>query len=193
MEPDLAGRRVAFLVANKGVEHDELVSPWNAISEHHGVPELLAPRPGIVQTVRHLDRVDVFSVSAPIDSVLPSDYDAVVLPGGVVNADELRLHSEAVEFVRQVFLNGKPAAVICHGPWTIVEGKLVAGRTLTSWPSLRTDITNAGGEWVDEEVHVCEGGPNTLVSSRKPDDLPAFNAALLRAFSMSAPPARQTV
>ncbi len=190
MTTDLTGKRVAFLVANEGVEQTELESPWQFIREQGGVPELLAPRAGTVQAMRHLDKSDTFPVDHPIAEASSSNYDAVVLPGGVANADELRTVRAAVDFVRETFAAHKPVAVICHGPWTLVEGGLVAGRTLTSWPSLQTDIRNAGGEWIDAEVHVDENGPNVLVTSRKPADLPAFNRALGKVFSAGGPQAR---
>jgi protease I len=182
----LAGLRVAFVTANEGVEQVELVEPWNAVVAAGGRPELIAPQVGPVQLMNHLDRGDVVPASRATADVEAEAYDAVVLPGGVANPDQLRLDGPAVALVRALFEAGKPAAVICHGPWTLVEAGLVAGRTLTSWPSLHTDITNAGGTWVDREVQVCTSGPNTLVTSRKPDDLPAFCDALTDAFSRAA-------
>jgi protease I len=186
MDPDLTGKRVAFVVADEGVEQAELVLPWQAIKRYGGRPELLAPSAGRVRAMKHLDKGDTFAVDHSIHSVTADRYVGLVLPGGVVNADELRLDPDAVEFVRTMFANRKPAAVICHGAWTLVEAGLVAGRTLTSWPSLQTDIRNAGGEWIDAEVHVCKDGPNVLVTSRTPDDLPAFNRTLLDVFSQAA-------
>jgi protease I len=174
MPNELEGRRVAFMVANEGMEQVEFTEPWQAVKDAGGAPELLAPRSGQVQAFNHLDKADVFPVDRAIGDADPGDYDALVLPGGVANPDQLRTVPEAVEFVRSMFAAGKPAAVICHGPWTLVEAGLVRGRTLTSWPSLQTDIRNAGGSWVDAEVQVCTSGPNVLVTSRKPDDLPAF-------------------
>jgi len=182
----LAGLRVAFVTANEGVEQVELVEPWNAVVAAGGRPELIAPQVGPVQLMNHLDRGDVVPASRATADVEAEAFDALVLPGGVANPDQLRLDGPAVALVRALFEAGKPAAVICHGPWTLVEAGLVAGRTLTSWPSLHTDITNAGGTWVDREVQVCTSGPNTLVTSRKPDDLPAFCDALTDAFSRAA-------
>jgi protease I len=174
MANQLEGRRIAFMAANEGMEQEEFVKPWRAVKEAGGSPELLSPKPGQAQAFNHLDKGDTFPVDRAIADADPRDYDALVLPGGVANPDRLRMVPEAVEFVRSMFAAGKPAAVICHGPWTVVEADQVRGRTLTSWPSLQTDIRNAGGTWVDKEVQVCANGPNVLVTSRKPDDLPAF-------------------
>jgi len=136
--------------------------------------------------MKHLDKGDTFAVDQLIHSVNADRYVGMVLPGGVANADALRLDADAVELVRAMLAARKPAAVICHGAWALVEADVVAGRTLTSWPSLRSDIRNAGGNWIDAEVHVCTDGPNALVTSRKPDDLPAFNRALIDVFSRAA-------
>ena len=142
---DLSGRRIAFLVANEGVEQVELTTPWQAVIDQGGAPELVAPHSGEVQAMNHLDRGDTFIADRTVGDVRANDYEGIVLPGGVANPDQLRTNADAVEFVRQIFASGKPAAVICHGPWTLVEAGVVAGRTLTSWPSLQTDIRNAGG------------------------------------------------
>lgn len=182
MANELAGRRVAFMIANEGAEQVEFTQPWQAVRDAGGTSELLAPQPGQVQAFNHLDKGDKFAVDCAIAEANPGDYDALVLPGGVANPDQLRTKAEAVEFARAMFSAGKPAAVICHGPWTLVEADLVRGRTMTSWPSLQTDIRNAGGTWVDAEVQVCGNGPNTLVTSRKPDDLPAFCKQLVAEF-----------
>ena len=183
MSNELSGRTVAFLVANEGAEQVELTSPWQAVEDSGGSPELLAPDKGKVQAFNHLDRGDTFKVDKTVDKAEPSDYDAIVLPGGVASPDRLRAVPAAVDFVRAMFAAGKPAAVICHGPWTLVEGDLVRGRTLTSWPSLQTDIRNAGGTWVDNEVQIDVSGPNVLVTSRKPDDLPAFDKEMIAQFA----------
>jgi protease I len=172
MSESIEGKRVAFLVANEGVEQVELTTPWEAIEAAGGEPELIAPDSGEVQAFNHLDKGDRFEVDRTIADADVEDYDGLVLPGGVANPDILRTVPEAVEFARGFFEAGKPVAAICHAPWTLVEAGVVDGRTLTSWPSLRTDIQNAGGDWVDEEVHVDAG----LVTSRKPDDLEAFCA-----------------
>jgi protease I len=186
---ELNGLRVAFLTANEGVEQVELTAPWQAVQDAGGMPELLAPKAGQVQAFNHLDKAGTFPAQHAIGDVRPDDYHAMVLPGGVANPDQLRMVPAAVNFVRSMFEAGKPAAVICHGPWTVVEADMVRGRTLTSWPSLKTDIRNAGGSWVDTEVQVCTGGPNVLVTSRKPDDLPAFCARLVEVFQREAQPA----
>jgi protease I len=182
MTNELAGRRVAFMIANEGVEQAELTEPWQAVRAAGGTPELLAPEAGTAQAFNHLDKADTFDVGRAIADADPAGYDALVLPGGVANPDQLRTVPAALEFARSMFGAGKPAAVICHGPWTLVEAGLVRGRTLTSWPSLATDIRNAGGTWVDAEVQVCAAGPNVLVTSRKPDDLPAFCKHLVEEF-----------
>lgn len=182
MASALNGLRVAFITANEGVEQVELTVPWQAVKDADGVPELLAPEHGTVQGFDHLDRADTFEVHRTIAEADTTDYGAVVLPGGVANADRIRTIPAAVTFIERIFEASKPAAVICHGPWLLVEADLVRGRTLTSWPSLKTDIRNAGGNWVDTEVQVCAAGPNTLVTSRKPDDLPAFCENLVSVF-----------
>jgi protease I len=189
MANELDGLRIAFMVANEGIEQVELTEPWQAVKDAGGTPELLAPEPGHAQAFNHLDKADTFPVDQAIRDADPGDYDALMLPGGVANPDQLRTVPAAVEFARSMFAAGKPAAVICHGPWTLVEADLVRGRTLTSWPSLRTDIRNAGGNWVDEEVHVCTSGPNVLITSRKPDDLPALCRQLRSEFQRQAHPA----
>jgi protease I len=175
MSDELQGKRVAFLVANEGIEQVELTEPWEAVKEAGGEPELIAPESGEAQAFEHLDKADTFPVDKTVAEASADDYDGLVLPGGVANPDILRSEKDAVEFTRAFFEAGKPVAAICHGPWTLVEADVVNGRTLTSWPSIKTDIRNAGGRWVDEEVHVDSG----LVTSRKPDDLKAFNAKLV--------------
>jgi len=162
--------RVAFLVANEGVERAELVTPWDAVAATGAEPVLIAPKTGPVQLFEHLDKADTREATAATAEVRPDEFDALVLPGGVANADELRTDSPAVRFAADMMRSGRPVAVICHGPWTLVEADVLRDRTLTSWPSLRTDLANAGATWVDEEVHV----DGNLISSRKPDDLPAF-------------------
>jgi protease I len=165
----LEGKKVAFL-ATDGVEQVELTEPWKAVEQEGGEPELVSLESGEIQGFDHLDKDRTFAVDRTVSDAKADDYDGLVLPGGVANPDFLRADQDAVRFTRGFFEAGKPVAAICHGPWTLVEADVVRGRTLTSWPSVRTDIVNAGGEWVDEEVHV-DGG---LVTSRKPDDLPAF-------------------
>ena len=165
----LNDRRVAFLAAD-GVEQIELTEPWKAVETEGGTPELISLESGEIQGFDQLDKDQTFAVDRAVAEASPDVYDGLVLPGGVANPDFLRTDEAAVRFVRAFFEAGKPVAAICHAPWTLIEADVVRGRTLTSWPSLRTDIRNAGGEWVDEEVHVDEG----LVTSRRPDDLPAF-------------------
>lgn len=171
------------MVANEGIEQAELTSPWQAVQEAGGEPVLVAPKSGEVQAFNHLDKGDTFPVDRTTAEVDVEDFGALMLPGGVANADQLRTDTAAIDLVRDFFDTGRPVAVICHGPWAIVEADRVRDRTLTSWPSLETDIRNSGGSWVDAEVQVCPSGPNTLVSSRKPDDLPAFNDAMIEVFS----------
>ncbi len=182
MANELQGRRIAFMIANEGVEQVELTEPWQAVREAGGTPELLAPEAGPAQAFNHLDKADTFGVDRAIGDADPAGYDALVLPGGVANPDQLRTVPAALHFARSMFQAGMPAAVICHGPWTLVEADLVRDRTLTSWPSLRTDIRNAGGNWVDTEVQVCTSGPNVLVTSRNPGDLPSFCKQLVEEF-----------
>lgn len=180
---DMAGRRVAFMTANEGVEQVELTQPWDAVERAGGQPILIAPDAGKVQAFNHLDPADTFEATVTTAAADVADYAGLVLPGGVANPDQLRTDAAAVALVEAFAEAGKPIAVICHGPWTLVEADMVRDRRLTSWPSLRTDITNAGGDWHDEEVVVCDNGPNTMVSSRKPDDLPAFVDEMLAAFA----------
>ncbi|HEV7563531.1 MAG TPA: type 1 glutamine amidotransferase domain-containing protein [Solirubrobacterales bacterium] len=179
MADELKGKKVAFLVANEGVEQVELTEPWDAIREAGAETELLAPEAGEVQAFNHLDKGDAFEADRAVGEADAGEYDALVLPGGVANPDQLRTKDDALHFVRAFFEAGKPVGVICHGPWTLIDAGVVEGRTLTSWPSLRTDLRNAGAEWVDEEVHVDQG----LVSSRKPEDLEAFNSKLVEEFA----------
>ena len=179
MADELNGKKIAFLVAQEGVEEAELAKPWQAVEQAGGTPELIAPEDGVVQAFQHLDKSATFAVDKTLGDADPADYAGVVLPGGVANPDQLRTEPKAVEFLQRFFAEGKPVGVICHGPWTLVEADLVRDRTITSWPSLQTDIRNAGGKWVDEEVVVDEG----LVSSRNPDDLPAFCAKIVEEFA----------
>ncbi len=183
MAGTLEGRRIAFVVSNEGIEDAELVGPWDAVEHEGGTPVLVATEEGKVQTFNHLSRARTFAVDQTTAAVFPEDFDGVVVPGGVANADHLREDAAAVSFVARACDLGRPLAVICHGPWVLVEADRVRGRTLTSWPSLQRDIVNAGGTWVDQQVVVCTNGPNVLVSSRKPDDLAAFNREMVRAFA----------
>jgi protease I len=183
MAHSLEGKSIAFLVANEGIEQVELTEPWKAVKEAGGAPRLVAPKAGQAQAFNHLDKADTFPVDVGIDDADAADFDGLVLPGGVANPDQLRMTPEAVAFAKAFFDAGKPVAAICHAPWTLVEADVVRGRTVTSWPSLQTDLRNAGAEWVDEEVVVCTGGPNRLITSRKPDDLKAFCNELIDQFA----------
>lgn len=175
MADQIKGKKVAFLVANEGIEQVELTEPWKAVEEAGGEPVLIAPEAGEAQAFNHLDKADTFDVDVVAGDANPDDYDGLVLPGGVANPDNLRTHEEAVSFVRAFFEAGKPVGAICHAPWTLIEAGVVDGRRMTSWPSLQTDLRNAGAEWVDEEVVTDQG----FVTSRNPDDLPAFCAKVI--------------
>ncbi|SDN17014.1 type 1 glutamine amidotransferase domain-containing protein [Allokutzneria albata] len=179
-------KRVAFMVADEGIEQIELTSPWQAVLDAPAEPRLLGPQLGTVRGFNHLDPADSFSVDVAIEDAAPTDYAGLVLPGGVGNADKLRMNPHAVRFVKELAAAGKPIAAICHAPWLLVEADVVRGKTLTSYPSLATDIRNAGAHWVDEEVFVCPGGGWNLITSRTPKDLDAFNAAILKVFSLGA-------
>ena len=170
---------VAFLVAHEGVEQIELTRPWQDVQEAGAVPHLLSTTDGTVQGFDHLDAADTFEVDRQVSEASIDDYDLVVLPGGVANPDALRQDPDAVAFVRAALDEGTPVAAICHAPWMLVEADAVRGRTVTSWPSLRTDLRNAGANWVDEEVVVDREGPGPLITSRKPDDLDAFGKAVV--------------
>jgi protease I len=183
MATTLDGKRIAFLVAPEGVEQVELTEPWQAVAQAGGIPELVSIEVGKIQAFNHLTPADTFEADKSADSVSASAYDALVLPGGVANPDFLRTKESAVAFVKGFFDSGKPVAAICHAPWTLIEADVVRGRMITSWPSLQTDLRNAGANWVDDEVVECSRGPNTLISSRKPDDLPAFCNTLIEAFA----------
>lgn len=178
MSEELNGKKIAFLTANEGVEEVELTEPRKAVEGAGAATDLLAPEAGEVQAFNHLDKAESYAVDKVVGDASADDYDGLVLPGGVANPDNLRTHPEAVSFVRDFFAAGKPVGVICHGPWTLIEAGVVDGRKLTSWPSLQTDLRNAGADWVDEEVVVDNG----LVTSRKPDDLEAFNAKIIEEF-----------
>ena len=177
-EKQLLGKRVAIL-ATDGVERVELLEPRKALDEAGARTVVVSPKTGKIKGWEHGQWGDDILVDQSLDSVRADDFDALLLPGGVMNPDRLRQNENAVQFVRSFFDAGKPVAAICHAPWMLVEAVVVAGRTLTSWPSLRTDIRNAGGEWVDREVVTDEG----LVTSRKPDDIPAFNRKMIEEFA----------
>ena len=173
----LNGMRVAILVA-EGFEQSEMLEPRKALEGAGAETDLVSPAKDEVQGWNHFDKADRFHVDVPIEEASAENYDALVLPGGVANPDQLRTQSKAVEFVKGFVEAGKPVGVICHGPWTLIEAGAVKGRTMTSWPSLRTDLVNAGAKWIDQDVVVDRG----LVSSRKPADLPAFNRKLIEVF-----------
>jgi protease I len=183
MAQELQGKRIAFVTANEGVEQAELADPWQAVRDAGGAPVLIAPKRGDVQAFRHLTPAETFTADETTTAANPDDFDAVVLPGGVANADQLRTDAAAVRFLRSMVDAGKPVAVICHGPWALIEAGVLDGRTITSWPSLETDLRNAGARWQDEQVIVDRQGPFVLVSSRKPDDIPAFNDQLVAVFA----------
>ncbi len=169
MKNNLNGKKIAFLVTD-GFEQVELTRPWDEVKAAGAMVELISLKSGTVQGMHHDEKGDTFPVNKTLDQVKAADYDGLVLPGGLANPDTLRMEKSAVDFVKDFFKDQKPVAAICHGPWLLVEAGVLKGRTVTSWPSLKTDITNAGGKWVDEEVHTDMG----LVTSRKPDDLDAF-------------------
>jgi protease I len=175
------GKSIAFLTSPEGIEQAELTGPWQAVKEAGGKPVLLATEGGTVQAFNHLDKADTFPVDKTVAEADPADYAAVVLPGGAPNGDALRVDEDAQRFVKAFFDAGKPVAAICHAPWILTEIGVLSGRTLTSWPTLRTDLRNAGATWVDEEVVVDSNGPGPLITSRKPDDVPAFSKELLGA------------
>ncbi len=183
MGKELAGRRIAILVTN-GFEQVEMTKPREALDAAGAHTELVSPEKK-VQGMNHDEKGDSFPVDKPLASAKASDYDALLLPGGVANPDRLRTMPEAVKFAQEFVQQGKPVGAICHGPWLLVEAGVVKGKTLTSWPSLKTDVKNAGGQWVDQEVAVDHG----LITSRKPDDIPAFNKKSIEEFSKG--PARK--
>jgi protease I len=178
MANELQGKTIAF-VATDGVEQVELTEPWKAVQKAGGTPKLISTESGEIQGFNHVDKGDTFKVDMTTKDAKEADFEGLVLPGGVVNADDIRTDEDAVRFVGSFFGSGKPVGVICHGPWILIEADAVRGRTITSWPSLKTDLHNAGAKWVDEEV-VVDGG---LVSSRKPDDLKAFCAKIVEEFA----------
>jgi protease I len=181
MEQRLAGRKVAILVAH-GFEQVELTEPRRALQESGAITHIVSPETEQVRGWNHTNWGDDFPVDVALEQARPDDYDALLLPGGVMNPDRLRMNERAVDFVRAFNDSGKPIAAICHGPWTLIEADAVEGRTMTSYPSLRTDLHNAGALWVDQEVVVDHG----LVTSRKPDDLPAFNRKMLEEIEQGA-------
>lgn len=184
MANELQGRTVAFLMANAGVEQVELTGPREALEKAGATVVLLAPEKDTIQAFNDdVEKADTFDADLAVADADASDYDLLVLPGGTTNPDTLRQDEDAVAFVKAFAGSGKPVGAICHGPWTLVEGDLVRGKTLASWPSLKTDIRNAGGEWRDEQVFRCPAQGFVLISSRNPDDIPAFSEALVKEIS----------
>src|SRR5690242_7413029 len=181
MAGELNGVRVAVL-ATDGVEQVELERPWQALEEAGAEPELVSLESGSITAFNHIDKGDSVTVDSVVTAADPDDYAALVLPGGVINGDFVRADSDAVAFVTSFFEAGKPVAAICHAPWVLAEADVVRGRRMTSWPSLQTDLRNAGATWVDEEVVVDRTGPGPLITSRKPDDLAAFSEAITSTF-----------
>ena len=180
MANKLEGKRVAILVAD-GFEQVEMTKPRQALIDAGADTKIVSIKSGQIQGMNHADKGDKFDVDMTLDEARPEDFDAILIPGGLINPDQLRSTPEALEFTRHFFREGKPAAVICHGPWVLIDAGLVSGRTLTSWPAIKTDVKNAGGHWVDEEVVVDNG----LVTSRKPDDIPAFNQKMIEEFGQA--------
>ena len=178
MEHDLTGKKVAILVAD-GFEQDELLKPRKALDEAGARTDVISPSDGKVKGEKHQKPGRSVRVDVPLSQANPKDYDALLLPGGVHNPDTLRMNESAVRFVKSFIGERKPVAAICHGPWSLVEAGVVRGRRMTSYPSIKTDLRNAGAEWVDQEVVVDEG----LVTSRQPDDIPAFNAKMIEEFA----------
>lgn len=178
MSKELIGRRVAILVAD-GFEQVELTEPRAALEKAGAATSIVSPNEDEVKGWQHTEWGDTFEVDVSLEDAQPQDFDALLLPGGVINPDKLRIVPEAIEFIRGFIRTGKPVAAICHGPWTLIDAEAVRGRTITSWPSLKTDLRNAGAKWVDEEVVVDNG----IVTSRKPDDIPAFNRKMIEEFA----------
>jgi protease I len=177
MADKLAGKKVAILVAD-GFEQIEMTKPREALEAAGAETKIVSPKSGQIQGMHHAEKGDKFDVDLTLDEARPEDFDALTIPGGLMNPDQLRSTPEALEFTRHFFREGKPVAAICHGPWVLIDAGVVRGRTLTSWPAIKTDVRNAGGNWVDEEVVVDNG----LVTSRKPDDIPAFNEKMIEEF-----------
>lgn len=178
MARKLDGKKVAILVAD-GFEQVEMTKPRKALDEAGAETKIVSPKSGKIQGLRHADKGEKFDVDITLDEARPQEFDALMIPGGLFNPDELRANEDALEFTRHFFEEGKPVAAICHGPWVLIDAGVVRGRALTSWPHIRTDVENAGGKWVDEEVVVDNG----LVTSRRPDDIPAFNEKMIEEFS----------
>jgi protease I len=177
MDKTLAGKKVAILVAD-GFEQVEMTKPRDALKEAGAETKIVSPSSGKIQGMHHADKGDKFDVDIELKDAHPSDFDALMIPGGLMNPDQLRSTPEALEFTQHFFEEGKPVAAICHGPWVLIDAGVVRGRTVTSWPAIKTDLRNAGANWVDKEVVVDNG----LVTSRKPDDISAFNKKMIEEF-----------
>ena len=188
MARKLEGKKVAILVTD-GFEQVEMTKPRQALDEAGAETKIVSLKSGQIQGMHHADKGDKFAVDLTVDQALPEEFDALVIPGGLMNPDSLRANEDALAFTRHFFEAGKPAAVICHGPWVLIDAGVVGGRTLTSWPNIKTDVKNAGGKWVNEEVVVDNG----LVTSRKPDDIPAFNRKMIEEFCEGKHDARKEV
>ena len=177
MARQLDGKKVAILVTD-GFEQVEMTKPREALDEAGAETKIVSLKPGKIQGMHHADKGDKFDVDLTLDVARPEEFDALLIPGGLINPDALRSNDDALEFARHFFREGKPVAAICHGPWVLIDAGVVRGRTLTSWPAIKTDVKNAGGKWINEEVVVDNG----LVTSRKPDDIPAFNKKMIEEF-----------
>ena len=178
MEQKLSGKKVAILVTD-GFEQVEMTQPREALKEAGATPSIVSLKPGTIQGMRHAEKGDKFDVDFSLDEARAEDFDALLIPGGLLNPDALRSNEKALEFTRHFFNEGKPVAAICHGPWVLIDAGVVRGRTMTSWPAIKTDVRNAGATWVDAQVVVDNG----LVTSRKPDDIPAFNEKMIEEFA----------
>src|SRR6266571_4235405 len=177
MDKKLSGKKVAILIAD-GFEQVEMTKPREALEDAGAETKIVSPKAGQIQGMHHADKGDKFDVDLTLEEARPEEFDALMIPGGLMNPDQLRSTPEALEFVRHFFSEGKPVAAICHGPWVLIDAGVVRGRTLTSWPAIKTDVRNAGGKWINQEVVVDNG----LVTSRKPDDIPAFNKKMIEEF-----------
>src|SRR5438874_9272672 len=177
MANELSGRKIAILAAD-GFEEVEMTKPKKALEDAGAKTTVVSIKPGKIQGMNHADKEDTVAVDETLGDAEPQDFDALMIPGGLMNPDSLRSNEEALEFVRHFFREGKPVAAICHGPWVLIDAGVIRGRTVTSWPAIKTDVRNAGGNWVDREVVVDNG----LVTSRKPDDIPAFNDKMIEEF-----------
>lgn len=184
MANELSGKKIAILAAD-GFEQVELTKPRAALDEAGAITKVVSLKSGKIQGMNHADKGDTVAVDQTLDDAKPEDFDSLMIPGGLMNPDALRSSEEALEFVRHFFREGKPVAAICHAPWVLIDAGVIRGRTLTSWPAIKTDVRNAGGNWVDREVVVDHG----LVTSRKPDDIPAFNRKMIEEFSEGRHPA----